>query len=263
MISRALMVVLSLLLISSAAGAEEAADHYFWRPVDESAGPRPWAVLLPGSGGMSILGDDDHYFRAATWLNTHGVDALVIDYHKAARRVPAAADGTPGDRMAVIVADALATERARGRAPSACPAAVIGWSLGAEGAWALVQSGDAAFRGAAMFYPTVRRPQPYRNALPVLVLQGTRDNVTPEADLRSFVAARPTDSATVEITTFEGADHGFDVPSLEPARSMRFPPLIGRRVTFAYNANAAAQAHAALEAFLRRIGVVGGVCAHD
>jgi hypothetical protein len=80
----------SLSLFASNARAEAAADHYFWRPASKDATPRPWAVVLPGSGGMSILGDDDHYFRAASWLNERGVDALVIDYHGAARFVSAA-----------------------------------------------------------------------------------------------------------------------------------------------------------------------------
>lgn len=251
----------SIFLLAGNAGAEDATEHYFWRPVSENAAPRPWAVLLPGSGGMSILGDDEHYFRAANWLNERGIDALVVDYHSAARFVPAAKNGAPGDRMAAIVAHALAVERAAGRATSACPAVVLGWSLGAEGAWTLAASSNAEFRAAAMFYPTVRRPRPYRNALPVLVLQGTADNVTPEADLRSFMASRPAESAALDVASFEGASHGFDVPSLEPARNMRFPPFVGPRVTFAYDAAAAASAHSALASFLRRHGILGGTCA--
>lgn len=254
---------LALFFLPLAARAEDASDHYFWRPAFDDAVARPWVVVLPGSGGMSILGDDDHYFRAASWLNERGVDVLVIDYHRAARFVPAAARGTPGDRMAAIVSDALAVQRAAGRARVECPGAVIGWSLGGEGAWTLAASGKSGLRAAAMFYPTVRRPQPYTNALPVLVLQGTADNVTPESDLRSFVAARSAESAPVDVVTFEGASHGFDVPSLQPAKNMRFPPLIGQRVTFAYNAEASASAGSALEYFLRNEGVVGGVCAGD
>lgn len=260
MIVRALCAAVAIILFAGGAHAEDAADHYYWRPAAENAAPRPWAVLLPGSGGMSILGDDEHYFRAAAWLNQRGVDALVVDYHRAVRFVPAAADGEAGDRMALIVADALSRARAAGRAQLSCPGVAVGWSLGAEGAWTLAQSSDLGVRAAVAFYPTVRRAQPYRNVLPMLVLQGTNDNVTPEAELRSFVAARSPESAAVEIATFEGAAHGFDVPSLHPARTMRFPPLIGQRVTFAYNAEAAASAHAALEAFLRNAGVAGGVC---
>lgn len=251
----------SLCLFAASARAEVAADHYFWRSASEDTVARPWAVLLPGSSGMSILGDGEHYFRAATWLNQRGVDAIVIDYHGAARFVPGAEDGSPGDRMAAIVADALMTERAAGRAQSDCPGVVIGWSLGAEGAWTLATSRASGVRAAAMYYPTVRRPQPYSNVLPILVLQGTADNVTPEPDLRSFVAARPAQSAGVDVVTFAGASHGFDVPSLEPARTMRFPPLIGQRVTFAYNAEAAANSHAVLESFLRHEGVMGATCA--
>lgn len=257
-----LVALSTLCLFAASAKAEEASDHYFWRPASNDRISRPWAVLLPGSGGLSVLGDDQHYFRAAIWLNQRGIDALIIDYHGAARLVPDA-KGPPGERMAAIVADALRSVRAAGRAPRNCPAAVIAWSLGAEGAWTLAAAEDSGFRAAAVYYPTVRRPRPYGNALPVLVLQGTADNVTTEADLRSFLNGRPAGSATTDVVTFEGAAHGFDVPSLVPARNMRFPPLIGQRVTFGYDAGSAAGANAALERFLREQGVIGGVCASE
>ena len=246
--------------VSAASSGGSAASHYFWRPASAEAGARPWAVLLPGSGGLSVLGDDEHYFRAAAWLNELGIDALVVDYQGAAPFVSPSDDTPPGDRMAAIVADALRVHRAAGRAASNCPGAIIGWSLGAEGAWALAASNPSGFRAAAMFYPTVRRPLPYSNALPVLVLQGKADNVTPETDLRTFVAARNPASAPVDVLAFAGAQHGFDVPSLQPARDMRFPPLIGQRVTFEYNAEAAVKARSALESFLRDKGVAGGLC---
>ena len=246
--------------------AQTAADRYFWRPASsDGAGARPWAVLLPGSSGLSIFTDDEHYFRAAVWLNERGVDALVIDYHGAAPFVPAAREGTPGDRVAAIVADALKTQRAEGRMQERCPGAVIGWSLGAAGAWTLAAAEplDPALKAVALFYPALIRSRPYRNALPVLVLQGTADDVAPETELRAFVARRSVSSAPVEIVALQGAAHGFDVPSLLPARTMGFPPLTGRPATFAYNAEAARSAQRALESFLGEQGVVGGACAAE
>jgi dienelactone hydrolase len=254
----ALSILWMSLFAAPAALAQQASDFYHWRPAADDNAPRPWAVLLPGSGGLSILGGDQHYFRAASWLNSLGVDALVIDYHRATRFVPGSRDGEAGDRMAAIVADALAFERAAGRAQAACPGAVLGWSLGAEGAWTLA-AGDQV-RAAVMYYPTVRRPQPYRNVAPVLVLQGGVDNVTPEAELRAFVGARAAESAPLAVVSYAGAEHGFDVESLTRPRSMRFPPLVGQRVTFAYSAGPASEARAAAAAFLREQGVVGGAC---
>jgi len=264
LVQRALAVVSVLLMLGSASSfAATAADHYFWRPASSDGAARPWAVLLPGSSGLSIFDDDEHYFRAAVWLNERGVDALVIDYHGAAPFVPAAREGTPGDRVAAIVVDALRVQRAEGRLREHCPGAVIGWSLGASGAWTLAaaEPRDAALRAVAMFYPAlVRAARPYRNALPVLVLQGTADDVNPERELRDFVARRSGRSAPVEIVALQGAAHGFDVPSLLPAREMRFPPLTGRPQTFAYNAEAQRSAHRALESFLSEQGVLSGAC---
>lgn len=257
---RAFLAAMLLLVLgcASIASADTASDHYFWRPSNVGAGAHPWVILLPGSSGMNILGDDQHYFRAAQWLNERGLDALIIDYKSAAHLIPAARDGEAGDRIAVVVADAIAAERQLGRMSSACPGAVIGWSLGAEGAWALAASStrDAALKAVAVFYPTVRRPASYRNTLPVLVLQGEADNVTPLSETRAFVAARSGDSAPVQVLTFANAGHGFDVQSLTPPRTVQFPPLIGPRVTFAYSADAAASAYAALAEFLNDQNIV-------
>lgn len=263
MFKRILAALFSLAALSAGqARADTARDYYFWRPATADAAPRPWAVLLPGSGGMSILGDDQHYFRAAQWLNARGIDALIVDYHHAARFVPAARDGESGDRMAAIVRDAIAVEREHGRMGANCPGAVIGWSLGGEGAWSLARDGlsDSALAAAVMFYPTVRTPRPYANVLPILVLQGQADNVTPVGDVQAFVSERAEGAGELNVHVFAGATHGFDVPSLDPPRSMRLPPLVGQRVTFGYDAAAANNAYAELEAFLRRHTIIGGAC---
>ena len=264
MLKRALAAVAVVLMWSAtSAFAAGAADYYFWRPAARDGAARPWAVLLPGTSGLSIFNDHEHYFRAAIWLNSRGVDALVIDYHGASALVPAAKEGTPGDRIAAVVADALVSERGEGRMQGYCPGAVIGWALGGSGAWAIAQAEpiDPALKAVAMFYPALLRARPYRNALPALVLQGTADDVLPERELRAFVAGRSGRSAPVEIVAFEGAAHGFDVPSLMPPRTLRFPPLTGQPQNFAYDSEAARSANLALEKFLRDQGVVGGMCA--
>jgi dienelactone hydrolase len=251
-----------MLGFAGAFAQQTAADRYFWRPARADAAPRPWAVLLPGTSGLSIFDDNEHYFRAAVWLNSHGVDALVVDYHGAAPFVPAAREGTPGDRLAAIVADALKLQRAQGRMQPQCPGAVIGWSLGASGAWTLAasESRDPALKAVALFYPALVRAQSYRNALPVLVLQGAADDVMPERALRAFVAGRAGRSAPVEIVALQDAAHGFDVPSLLTARTQQFPPLTGRPQTFAYNAAAAQFAQQALQRFLAEHGIANGTC---
>ena len=251
-----------LMLGSDTSFADVPADHYFWQPAKSDGAPRPWAVVLPGSSGLEIFDDREHYFRAALWLNERGVDALVIDYHGAVPLVPEAREGPPGDRIATVVADALRTERAEGRMQEHCPGAVIGWSLGGAAAWTLaLKPADAALRAVVMFYPAVLAPQSYRNAVPILVLQGTADNVNPEAELRAFVARRSETSAPVEIVALQGAAHGFDVPSLVPARTLHYPEPNGVPRTFAYDAEADRSAHRALETFLRTQGIAGGACA--
>jgi dienelactone hydrolase len=218
-------------------------------------------VVLPGTSGLDIFDDHEHYFRAAIWLNERGVDALVIDYHGAIPLITAAKEGPPGDRIATIVADALQTERAEGRMQEHCPGAVIGWSLGGAAAWTLAaKPADPALRAVAMFYPALLG-RGYRNAVPILVLQGTADNVNPEDELRDFVARRSETSAPVEIVALQGAGNAFDVPSLVPARTLHYPEPNGVARTFAYDAEAERSAHRALESFLTKQGIAGGACA--
>jgi dienelactone hydrolase len=255
-------IAVLLMLGSVNAFADVPADHYFWQPVKSDGAPRPWAVLLPGSSGLSIFDDDEHYFRAAVWLNQRGVDALVIDYHEAVPLLPAAREGAPGDRLAAVVADALQIERAEGRMRPRCPGVVIGWSLGASGAWTMAaKPADADLRAAVVFYPALVRAQDYRNAVPILALQGTADDVNPEEDLRAFVRSRSDTSAPVEIVALQGAANSFDVPSLAPARILRYPPLVGVPRTFAYDAKATQTANRRLETFLKEHGIAGGACA--
>lgn len=262
MFRQAVGAVAVLWMLGSASSfADVPADHYFWQPVKSDGAPRPWAVLLPGSSGLSIFDDDEHYFRAAVWLNERGVDALVIDYHEAVPLLPAAREGAPGDRLAAVVADALQIERAEGRMRAHCPGVVIGWSLGATGAWAMAtKPADADLRAAVVFYPALVRAQDYRNAIPILALQGTADDVNPEEELRAFVRSRADTSAPVEIVALQGAANSFDVPSLVPARTLRYPPLVGVPRTFAYDAEATRSADRALEAFLKKQGIAGGAC---
>ena len=259
------VLLVTLFLIASCATEApetDASNHYFWRPASEGGAERPWAVLLPGSGGMSIFDDDGHYFRAAAWLNERGVDALIVDYHGAARFVRDGQDGSPGDRMAAIVANAAKVQRAMGRMSTNCPGIAIGWSLGAEGTWAIAAQREQTdgIRAAVMFYPTVRILRPYSNVIPILVLQGATDNVTPELDLREFVAARPPESAVINVVVLAAASHGFDVRSITQERTMRFPPLIGPQATFGYSAEATARAQAALDDFLSNQGISRDAC---
>jgi len=254
-------VAVLLMLGSDSSFADVPADHYFWQPAKSDGAPRPWAVLLPGTSGLDIFDDHEHYFRAALWLNERGVDALVIDYHGAIPLIREARDGPPGDRIATIVADALRTERAEGRMQENCPGAVIGWSLGGAAAWTLAAKPvDPALKAVAMFYPALLG-RDYRNVVPILVLQGTADNVNPEDELRAFVANRVETSAPVEIVALQGAANFFDVPSLVPARTLHYPEPNGVARTFAYDAAAERSAHQALDTFLRKQGIAGGACA--
>ena len=221
MFSRIFASLALAILAAAPIAAEDASDHFHWRPAAPDDKPRPWAILLPGASGLDILGDDQHYFTVANWLNQHGMDVLVVDYRNATRFLPDTSKGKPGPRIARIVGHAVRAERTEGHLDARCDGIVIGWSLGGEGMWELAAGGRSALPGlirAVGFYPSVRgQAKGYDPQVPVTVLQGDEDRITQPGKLERFVS-RSAKPEMIGVTTFEGARHGFDVASItQPA----------------------------------------------
>ncbi len=254
MLNRIFRAMLAAALLSAPLTAEDANDHFHWRPAAAETKPRPWAILLPGASGLDILGDGGHYFRFADWLNTRGIDVLVVDYRNATRFLPETQKGKPGTRIAKIVDHAVAVERAEGRMDLRCEGVVIGWSLGGEGMWELAARDHMAMPGltrAIGFYPSVRgQPKSYTPNIPVIAFQGTDDRVTKAKNLEAFVAGIAR-ASNISVTFYPEVRHGFDVQSLTS-------PALGDKLL--YDPNADASSKAALDASIGQ-GQLG--CALD
>lgn len=217
---------------------------------------RGWVVILPGSSGLTIFDDDRHYTNAAERLRLEGFDVLVVDYKPAWRAVQDRPDGIAGDRIAWVTGRAIDWMKTRHPECRDVAGAVIGWSLGGEGVISLVNDADECKRlgiaAAAAYYPSNQEERTLNNAVPILVLCGEDDNVTPIEISRRLIDRRGEGSEPAELISLPGAGHGFDVRSLTRPRTMRFPPIIGTRYTFAFNAEAAAKADKALSGYLRQ-----------
>jgi dienelactone hydrolase len=222
----------------------------FWRPAPTDAGR--WALLLPGASGLRIFDDDGHYFRAAAALHAEGFDVLVVDYKAFYRASPDRPDVETGDKIAWVVERCIAWARDSGRIAPDQPGVLVAWSLGAEGLWPMLPDAPRlerlGVRAAAAYYPSHESRTPITSAVPLLVLTGEADDVTPLKDLRRVLD--PARSPGVELVTYPEAHHGFDIESLTKPRTVRLLPLVGPSGTFAHGEAAAADARARLAAFI-------------
>ncbi|MEZ5290907.1 MAG: dienelactone hydrolase family protein [Vicinamibacterales bacterium] len=231
--------------------SETFGDHLHWRA---AANARGWTVLLPGAGGLRVLDDDQHYFRAAARLNARGWHALVVDYVPAYRALEGRPDLPAGRKIAAVIQRAIEWMHVTHPETRGRDGALIGWSRGAEGVAAFVD--DAArvsalgIRAAAVFYPSVPHRVRLDNQVPLLVLTGTADDVAPWTDVSTWVRGRTPTAAAVDLRGFDGAHHGFDVESLTRRRVVRLLPLVGPKATLQFHPAAARLATMALEEFL-------------
>lgn len=242
---------------SGASGkSDDPAAHYHLRTSTNGSGaPRPWVVLLPGSSGLKVFEDDQHYFRAAAALNASGFDALVVDYKPAYRAYKGAPDVPTGDKIKWVAGKAIEWARANQHFDSAAPGAIIAWSLGGEGLWRMLADSEFctrhAVKAAAAYYPSNQDEQKLASHVPLLILTGEADDLVEVEDVRALVAQRDRGTpGEVTLTTYPGAHHGFDIASLAKKRTMELIPIFGPRATFQYNAAAAADAGDRLRAFL-------------
>src|SRR5262245_53211686 len=162
------------------------ASGIYWRPGPVSG--KRWVVLLPGASGLTIFDDPAHYFRVASALNARGFDVLVVDYKRAYKESADRPDVPTGRKIAWVVERSLERARKDGRIRMDEPGAIIAWSLGAEGLWAMLADQRRMMSmgvcAAAAYYPANKDNARISTAVPLLLLMGEADDVTPFADFR-------------------------------------------------------------------------------
>ena len=230
-------------------------DHFHWREASTAAA-LGWVVFLPGAGGLSVLDDDQHYFRVAELLNKHGLDVLIVDYKPAYQSASNPPDGEGPERIAWVTEQAVDWMRRSHPRTVGRQGALVGWSLGASGATRIVNDPAAVIRlglhGAVMFYPLAIDTTGLNNRVPLLILTGDLDDVSPAGEIRRLVSERSAEWASVDLVVYPGAYHGFVVDSLKQRRTIRLLPLFGPSATLQYDETAARDATHRLIRFLVR-----------
>jgi dienelactone hydrolase len=229
---------------------------YMARP----AGPGPFSavVLLHGCGGFH-----SSMISWADRLSRFGYAALAVDSFG-----PRGIDENCNALFPVQAADGYAALRYFTTKPfvRASHVAVVGFSQGGWSVLAALEKGvmeqryPEKFRAGIAFYPLCQYASGITTG-PVLVLIGDADTWTPSSSCEAMVAGRselgaprtPGDRSSIELVTYPGAHHGFDLLdlSLAPTRGVT---AHGHRVE--YNEEATKNAIARVRDFLQRtIGV--------
>ena len=133
--------------------------------------------------------------------------------------------------------------------PGVDPARItaMGWSYGGRAVLtALANQPPAAlgFARAVVYYPDCRALRPWKPALPILMLLGGDDDMTPP-QLCQDAVKQVTAPASVKVVVYPGALHGFDVSELPAKMRNGF-------ATMGYHPEAAAASTKEVEQFLRR-----------
>ncbi len=234
-------------------GSGAISDYFHWRDVEDAAG---WIVILPGASGLTVFDDERHYFDAAERFNAQGWNVLLVDYKPAYRAAMNPPGGSTGEKIAWVAEQAIAWMKASQPKMDTLPGAIVAWSLGAEGAIELVNDPDSVrstgIRLAVMYYPSIPEKTRLNNQVPLLVLTGELDDITPPARAQAFIQDRDSSAANVELHTYPNARHGFDIASIVNLKTVRMLPLVGRKATLQYNAEAAGEANARVAAILER-----------
>ena len=124
---------------------------------------------------------------------------------------------------------------------------LIGWSMGGWGIlnWLSRDRPESdSVQSAVVVYPGCMSQGVITNAMPVLMLLGGADDITPASTCEDLVT-RSVDGPTVMVHTYPGARHGFDNEGA--------PPVLAapNGMTIGYQREAAEAAWREILAFLR------------
>ncbi|GAB4235585.1 MAG: hypothetical protein Tsb0034_09830 [Ekhidna sp.] len=242
---RNLLFSMMLLTFVNLSRAQE--SHPFYHFTESNSESKAWLALLPGSSGLEIFGDTTHYYSYAEEFSKQGYDVLTLDYKAAYRNAERKEEETTGEKILWVLNDAI--EWAKENHLIKGEGGVVGWSLAGEGL--VILSNDPSrisdIKYLCLFYPSNKNEVLSDSEIPLLVLTGEEDNVTPFSMISTTFQA----CKNCEVVGYKDAAHGFDIKSLTKARSMRFPPLIGRKYTFEYNEKAAKDAKSKVIQFIK------------
>jgi dienelactone hydrolase len=193
---------------------------YVARP--EGPGPFPAVVFLHGCGGV-----DGFDAVAADRLATHGYVAVVLDSLGLRHPGDACDGGARGQLDEAAAARVVLAWLRRQPDVAADKLGLIGFSMGGNAVLDLVANGPAAappgLHAAVAFYPSCNAHDGAKVGVPLAILDGDADKVTPAAPCTALANAAAAAGKTVDLTVYPGATHGFNVPG--PDRTFFGEPM--------------------------------------
>ncbi len=183
---------------------------YLARPRDDKR--HPAVVLLHGCQGFDGL-----YAVAADRLAARGYVVAALDSLGPGN--PTGACGGDVDGSIAEAADARATLAWLRTLPYVEPdrLALIGGSMGGYAVLDIIDPNGpspalpAGLKAAIAYYPGCEG-RTANTLVPLAIFDGDADRITPAAPCAAFAKAAQAAGKTLEITTFPGATHGFDIP---------------------------------------------------
>jgi len=239
-----LQAAAALLLLCGSSSAAQVSDPRYRTVAPDGPGPHPAVALVPGCDGFAPPFAPKLYEHRAEHLRALDHVVVFVDY-LGRRGLKTCGGAVTHDDAARDLMSAVAWLRSQTSVDHSRIAA-MGWSYGGRAvlvALARQTGSQPAFARAVVHYPDCRALDPWKAAVPVLMLLGGADDMTPPG-LCQEAAKRVAAPATVKIVVYPGAFHAFDVPEL-PAK-MRYG-----FATIGYHPEAAAAARNETEQFLR------------
>lgn len=181
----------------------------------DGTGARPTAVFMSGCSGFVGAG----YTSAATKLKELGYVVAHVDYvGKRTTSGNCATAKISKEAAATDLSEAITWLKAQDFVEKG-KVLVIGWSYGA-GSTLYALSKQLPISMAILYYPDCSMVPDVKSELPILVLQGSADNVVSNTQCRELIA-RSSSAKSYQIEEFPGALHAFDMSNL-PAQ-MQYP----------------------------------------
>jgi len=224
-------------------------DYFHYKKTEKVEG-NSWVILLPGSSGLKIFDDEQHYFNVAEKLNKEGFSVILVDYKPAYKASGRKVKETTGEKILWVTEMAMKWGVENNFITPNTQGSIVGWSLAGEGLILLANNKEKLkqlnIKSIALYYPSNRDKIKLNSKLPILVQTGKLDNITPLNEINEQYSGN-----NAVIIDYDNAYHAFDVESLEQGKEMRFPALFGKKYIFKYSQKAKEESIKNLIEFLK------------